>query len=105
MTDLSLFDQDRDGDTYDRKADRWRLNKQHVRIYMVMRDADWYTLMYLSMQTGDPEASISARLRDFRKERFGGHVVERRRVTGADGWWEYRLIWNEDVPRPMTSLI
>lgn len=103
MKDLSLFDQDRDGDTYDRTKDRWRLNKQHVRIYMVMRDAAWYTLGYISMVTGDPEASISARLRDFRKERFGGHVVERKRVT--DGWWEYRLIWNEDVPRPMTSLI
>jgi hypothetical protein len=40
--------------------------------------------------TGFPEASISARLRDFRKEQFGKHVVERRRRS--QGQWEYRLI-------------
>jgi hypothetical protein len=40
---------------------------------------------------------VSARLRDFRKVRFGGHTVDRRR----DGrLYLYRLTWNEDVTKP-----
>ena len=34
------------------------------------------------------EASVGARLRDFRKKKFGSHVVEHRRDETADGlWW------------------
>lgn len=95
---MTLFDQDRDGETYDRKRDYARLNKQHLRIYIAMWGGGWWTLAQLSELTGDPEASVSARLRDFRKPRFGGHVIERKHYPG--GLWEYRLVWNEDVPRP-----
>lgn len=101
MTDPSLFDQPRDGATYDDTRDRTRLNAQHLRVYEAIKIGGWYTLRALAMLTGDGEASISARLRDFRKPRFGGHTVERRHIEG--GLWEYRLIWNPDVPRPTSE--
>jgi hypothetical protein len=82
-------DGDRDGETYERQFDYERLNAQAQRVYRVMADGEWHTLADLSAATNDPEASISARLRDFRKEEFGGREVERRRVAG--GLFEYRL--------------
>lgn len=100
MGEPTLFDQPRDGWTYDDGRDRIRLNAQHMRVYRAMYFAGgWLTLNELAYITGDPEASVSARLRDFRKPRFGGHTVERRHVEG--GLWEYRLIWNPDIPRPV----
>lgn len=98
MTDR-LFQGDRGGYTYDTITDYVRLNKQHARVYRIMQDGAWHDLREVSAKTGDPEASVSARLRDFRKERFGSHTVERKHIHG--GRWLYRLIWNEAVPRPV----
>lgn len=98
MKQTSIFDQDRDGETYEKSKDYARLNAQHLRVYEAMKDERWMTLRGIADLTGDPEASISARLRDFRKPRFGGHIVLRDRDDG--GRWWYRLFWNPDVPRP-----
>jgi hypothetical protein len=75
------FDEDRDGD---------RLRAQYRRVWGVMADRGWHTLAEMSERTGDPPASISARIRDFRKPKFGGHTVERLYVS--KGLWTYRLI-------------
>lgn len=81
---------DHDGSTYDRALDKVRLNAQQRRVYEAVRDGAWWTLAELEARTGDPQASVSARLRDFRKDKFGGFRVERRR-RGV-GTWEYRLL-------------
>ena len=60
-------------------------------VFDAMRDGQWRTLEAISMSTGAPQASVSARLRDFRKEKFGGHHVERRRMKELGGLFEYRL--------------
>lgn len=78
-----------DGSTYDPAKDKQRLNAQTQRVYDVMRDGRWRTLRQLSDEAHAPEASVSARLRDLRKDKFGGHTVERRRTDG--GLWTYRL--------------
>lgn len=78
-----------DGATYEPEQDRVRLSDQHRRIAAVMRDAKWRTLDEIGTATGDPPASVSARLRDFRKERFGSYIVERRRRS--KGLFEYRI--------------
>ena len=70
--------------------DNRRLAKQHLRIFELMRDGEWRTVHDISMRTGDPEPSISAQLRHFRKERFGAHTVERRHL--GRGLNEYRLL-------------
>lgn len=82
----------RDGATYNEPRDGARLNAQQVRVWECMKDGQWRALHVISSITGDPEASISARLRDFRKERFGSHSIDRRYVT--NGLWEYRLLVN-----------
>lgn len=79
---------DRDGGTYDAARDRARLNRQALAVFRVMRDRQWHTLPEIAAMTGEPEASISARLRDLRKPRFGGHIIDRRYV--GDGLWEYQ---------------
>ena len=87
---VSNFDGDRDGVTYDHQADYLRLNAQHRRVYHAMKNGAWWTLADLAKVTDDPEASISARLRDFRKKKFGSWIVDRRRWQGC-GMFEYRL--------------
>ncbi len=92
----SLFDFD--GRTYEAPKDKVRLNKQGLRVFLAMQDARWRTLGEIEAITGDPQASISARLRDFRKDRFGAHTLDRRRRGyGAKGLFEYRLIVNPDA--------
>lgn len=84
-----------DGLTFDALLDLGRLNAQARRVADVMLDGQWRTLREVSTATGDPEASVSARLRDLRKPANGGHTVERRRRPGwaaTAGLWEYRLV-------------
>lgn len=78
-----------DGETYRPEADRDRLGKQLVSVQTLMRDRHWRTLAEIAALVHAPEASVSARLRDLRKPRFGAWNVERRRRT--EGTWEYRV--------------
>lgn len=78
-----------DGATYDHEVDGPRLNLQLQRVYDVMKDGKWRTLSEIGDVTGYPEASVSARIRDFRKSKWGGYRVERRRET--PGLWKYKL--------------
>jgi len=83
-----------DGATIDPLHDDERLGTLLRAVFRCMSDSQWRTLseIYLSVGRGS-EASISARLRDFRKSKFGGHEVERRRRgPAAAGLWEYRLV-------------
>lgn len=89
MTDLATIPL-RDGATYVHKRDAERLDKQHNRVLAALREDRWWTLSELAERTGDPEASISARLRDLRKERFGSHEIARRFVRRR--LHEYRLV-------------
>jgi hypothetical protein len=79
-----------DGETYERARDRERLTHQLVRVRTLMSDGEWRSLAEISESLGDPESSVSARLRDLRKPKFGALRVERRYV--ADGLWEYRVL-------------
>lgn len=86
-----------DGLTFDTLLDLSRLNAQARRVADVMLDGQWRTLREVSTATGDPEASVSARLRDLRKPQNGRHEVKRRRrasLDATDGVWEYRLTLN-----------
>lgn len=81
---------DRSGITYEPKRDRKRLNKQAIAVFQFMSDHEWHSLRDISEATGAPEASASARLRDFRSEKFGGFNVERRHLS--KGLWQYRML-------------
>ena len=84
-----------DGPDYNPDLDQARLTGQIKRIFDFMKVREWRTLTEISIGTGDPEASVSAQLRHLRKERFGSHVVDkRRRGNKKTGLWEYMLIPN-----------
>jgi len=70
-----------------------RLVDQKKRVFDFMKDAEWRTLQDIEDATGDPQASISAQLRHLRKERFGGHTVEKHHIK--NGLYVYRLLVNE----------
>jgi hypothetical protein len=73
-------------------ADEVRLSGQLARVRTVMSGGAWLTLAEIAERAaGSSEAGVSARLRDLRKPRFGGHTVERRRRT--QGLWEYRVLF------------
>ena len=72
-----------------------RLTKQMLRIWDTMKDGTWRTLSEIETLTGDPQASISADLRSFRKEKFGAHTVLREHVSG--GLWKYKLVPNNEA--------
>jgi hypothetical protein len=78
-----------DGETYVPELDRTRLKAQLIRIRELMRDGRKRTLAEIAQITGDPESSVSARLRDLRKIKFGMWTVTRSRRVG--GLWEYQL--------------
>jgi hypothetical protein len=78
------------GETFEEPRDGNRLRAQLGRVKRIMLDGNWHTLAELSIQTGDPQASISARIRDLRKQKFGGYLVEREYVSS--GLWRYRLL-------------
>ena len=78
------------GADYIPSRDDARLSGQILRVWDCMKDESWRTLREIANITGDPEASISAQLRHLRKERFGGHEVEREYVS--NGLYKYRLL-------------
>ena len=85
-----------DGDTYDRRQDKNRLWTQLEAIKdLSLTDERWYTLAQIKgilkhgYRLTATEASISARLRDLRKARFGSYQVDRRR---AGALYSYRVL-------------
>ena len=79
----------RAGKTYNDHRDRNRLNGQTKAVYGLMRDREWRTLDVIAAMTGAPPASASARLRDLRKKRYGGYLVDREHI--GKGVWRYRV--------------
>jgi len=83
-----------DGQTFDAKQDGSRLASQFIATRELMLDHEWRNLAQIVLALRKQgihvtESSISARIRDLRKAKFGGYSVERRRVIG--GLFEYRI--------------
>ena len=81
-----------DGSTFEPKIDLKRLKSQQADVARAMADGKWHTLAELAGRTGHPEASVSSRLRDLRKPRWGSNIIQRRRLMSSKGLWEYRLL-------------
>lgn len=83
------------GSDYNPKTDNARLSGQIQRIFNLMKDQKWRTLSEIEGVTKDPQASISAQLRNLRKERFGSHVVEKINIGDPErGLFAYKLVPN-----------
>lgn len=82
--------------SYDHARDGHRLECQRQRVFDLMSNGEWWSPEQLEAATGYRWASISARTRDFRKARYGGHIVNRRCIGG--GCWEYQLVVKKEYP-------
>lgn len=78
-----------DGETYCKQVDYSRLSGQLEKVFGLMQDGNYRTLKEIAEDVNASEASVSARLRDLRKPKFGGWIVDRRRVSG--GVWAYAI--------------
>lgn len=90
----SMFDNAKfNGSDYIPLFDDERLTGQIKRVYSIMIDGVWRTLSDIEKLTSDPQASISAQLRNLRKPRFGSHTLNKRnRGERENGLFEYQLL-------------
>jgi hypothetical protein len=91
-----------DGYTYVPPRDFERLNLQVSKVFNLMADGKWRTLAGIAETLNAPPASVSARLRDLRKEKWGSYVVERRYLQ--DGLYEYRVVVPDPKPEQLKLL-
>jgi hypothetical protein len=94
---------DFDGSDYDPKYDQQRLTGQLKVLWDLMIDGKWRTQREIGDVTGYQGSSITAQLRNLRKDKFGAHSTPRRiRGERAGGLWEYCLVpnprWKNDEP-------
>jgi len=80
-----------DGNTYNPNLDHVRLTGLLQKVYKAMSDGNWHRLSELAAHCKGSESSISARIRDLRKDKFGAFQVERKRHDTVKGLWLYRL--------------
>jgi len=71
-----------------------RLSLQLARVFELVKDGRHRTLRQIADATGCLETSASARLRDLRKSRFGGHTVLPHQLSASPLVYEYQLILN-----------
>ena len=78
-----------DGVTYDHVRDSHRLGTQLESIRDFMEGRGYVTLKEVEDYTGYPQASISAQIRNLRKDRFGKRTISREHISG--GLYKYKL--------------
>jgi hypothetical protein len=84
-----------DGETYVPKFDKSRLGQQLRDVWNALADGEWHTASEIEARSGHGWGSASARIRDFRKKKFGAHQVPKERFgPPRQGVWRYRLIIN-----------
>lgn len=73
----------------------WRyMGRQQDDVYDVMKDQEWHTLEEVATAVNGRQTSVSACIRNFRKEKHGGYAVDRKRENGE---YLYRLVLNRDA--------
>ena len=92
MIQGELFNANFDGPDYVPEFDKERLSGQIKRVYNLMKDGKFRTLREIEDAINDPQSSISAQLRNLRKEKFGSHEVNKQaRGDRKNGLFEYQL--------------
>ena len=98
LTNKNYFD----GDFFDFEIDHSRLTKQMGFIFLVILDGRFKSVIKIQEEILDrfykqcAQTSISAILRDFRKQKWGEHTVNTRRVKET-GLFEYQFVFNPNA--------
>ena len=90
IEDMAKFVDEFDGKHYEGKTDKERLARQIKGVHDHISSGAWKTVEEISMATGYPQPSVSAQLRNLRKEKFGGLDVEGR-YRADTRIFEYKL--------------
>ncbi len=85
-----------DGDHYDHEIDCERLTGQMLDVLncIIKKNSAgslWWTVKEIEQETGHPQPSISAQIRNLRKPRFGGFHIEGRYKADNRRIFEYKL--------------
>ena len=83
-----------DGDDYVSSRDKPRLTQQIHQVRMYMENNNWLSVKQISDDLNFPEPSVSAQIRNLRKEKFGNRIVERR--YQGNGLYEFKLMPKDD---------
>jgi hypothetical protein len=59
-----------------------------ARCHAIMAGNGWFTIRLVAKVLGCSETGASARIRDQRKAKFGGHAVQRKKLGGI---WHYHV--------------
>jgi hypothetical protein len=86
------------GAYYDQELDEARLTTQIEKVRRVMLDGRWHTVAAIAKLIDEPEPSVSAQIRNLRKQENGGHEIITKR-DGDTGLFLYRLI-RDDMNSP-----
>lgn len=70
------------------EADKLRLGAQLQSVIRCMSDMRWRTLRQISDETGAPEASVSARLREIEAKGYG----RKQTLREPGGLWQYKIV-------------
>ena len=92
-----------DGETFEPLYDHERLFSllERVHLFMIRNLGRYFTLAEIRRNVGGSEASISARLRDLRKEDVGAYTLaRRRRGREAKGVHEYAITGGRGTATP-----
>lgn len=65
-------------------------------IFALMKDGKYRSLHEIQISTGYSTASISAQLRNLKKERFGGHTLNK--IYVENGLWTYQIVEKQITP-------
>jgi len=82
-----------DGSDYVHERDSKRLGTQLEQIRDFMEGRGYLTLQEISDATGHPHASVSAQLRNLRKQRFGSRIIDKKYIS--NGLYSYKLMPEE----------
>ena len=86
---------DFDGDDYVADRDNARLTNQIDKVRMYMENAGYLTVKQIAADLKQPEPSVSAQIRNLRKDRFGARTVNRE--YRGDGCYAFKLEPKERV--------
>ena len=81
------------GSDYNHERDSERLTSQYQKIFQLMQDGIFRTLIEIERDTKCPAPSISAQLRHMRKKRFGSHTINKKYL--GEGLYKYQLVINK----------
>lgn len=72
-----------------------RNDRLNERTRILMAGGRWWTIAALALELGCSECTASARIRDQRKAKYGGHRIVKRLRPG--GFFEYRMVSDDHV--------